>query len=131
MVASPSSTAHQHAGGVAGGQAHGGAPALAALGRHIAQAVWGAVKSSRYRKNAPVWAAAAMAVMHPRLFACAQAGVGLITCLLTISRPPITYSHYTLSSNHMRGLVLSRAYNLSSTNHVLPHTLPSNHGASM
>lgn len=28
------------------------------------------VKSSRYRKNAPMWAAAVTAVMHPRLFGC-------------------------------------------------------------
>ena len=56
-----------HAGGV-----HDAVPAMAALGRHVVEAVWAAVKSSRYRKNAPVWAAAVTAIMHPRLFACMQ-----------------------------------------------------------
>jgi len=47
-------------------------PATAVLGRYVVEAVWGAVKSSRYRKNAPVWAAAVMAILHPWFFACAE-----------------------------------------------------------
>ena len=38
------------------------------LGRKIAVAVEKSVKSSRFRKNAPVWAAATACVLHPRLF---------------------------------------------------------------
>ena len=38
------------------------------LGRKIALAVEKSVKSSRFRKNAPAWAAATACVLHPRLF---------------------------------------------------------------
>ena len=38
------------------------------LGRKIAVAVEKSVKSSRFRKNAPAWAAATACVLHPRLF---------------------------------------------------------------
>ncbi|MDA9079972.1 hypothetical protein N9M16_00900 [Candidatus Dependentiae bacterium] len=38
------------------------------LGRKIAIAVEKSVKSSRFRKNAPAWAAATACVLHPRLF---------------------------------------------------------------
>lgn len=46
-----------------------GAPVMAVLGRHVAEAVWSVMKSSRHRKNATMWGAASMAVLHPRLFA--------------------------------------------------------------
>ena len=38
------------------------------LGKKIALAVEKSVKSSRFRKNAPAWAAATACVLHPRLF---------------------------------------------------------------